>query len=221
MLPIISIIAVAGLVGYLASIVLVQSGRDGLGIASNLLPGLIGIYGYTMMVFVVWGVANDDPYTTREALGATLPCYLPVLGYFLCYTLAVAGGVLLLLVPGVILMITLVLGNYLIVLDGDGVFDALRKSHALVWGNWWRSSIIITIAGMLFTGVYLVIGILAGAVGTILGAEMIDLIRLTTMMSVLLGPLVQPLLICVGLALMHDLRMRREGEDLEDAIDNL
>jgi hypothetical protein len=56
------------------------------------------------------------------------------LGYF-CYGLAVAGGLILLIIPGIILMVMLQMFSYLIIDKGLGPIAALRRSRVITKGH--------------------------------------------------------------------------------------
>ena len=67
---------------------------------------------------------------------------LPVILASLLYGLAVLGGSLLVIIPGIIVWLSLAFYALCITLEGDGIIESLRHSHRLVWGNWWRTAMI-------------------------------------------------------------------------------
>lgn len=55
------------------------------------------------------------------------------------YACAVILGLVLFIVPGVILLLSLMFWDFGVILDGRRPVDALNASHNLVWGHWWRT----------------------------------------------------------------------------------
>lgn len=71
----------------------------------------------------------------RHALRA----WLPMLMALIVYAVSVFLGIVLLIVPGVILMLSLGFWLYAVAVDGLGPIQSLNLSHNLVWGRWWRT----------------------------------------------------------------------------------
>lgn len=140
---------------------------------------------------------------------------LPVIGAIILVTLAVMGGMILLVIPGIILMITLVLTIPAIIVEDCGVIEAIRRSHRLVWGDWWRTLGELTVIGIIyFIPLFLisaVIGAVAGLTGTMAngGGLSVDLA------VIILNTLLAPLLAAGFIAIFYDRRLRKEGSDLE------
>jgi hypothetical protein len=135
------------------------------------------------------------------------------------YGLAVLLGFVLLLIPGIILTESLMYYMFFIVLESKGAYRALRCSHSLVWGNWWRTLAIITppmilwmafLFGIAFLSAFL-IGAehAAGISGPKIWAQLLNNIA-----SVFLGPY----FITLGYVQYHDLSLRKSGADLESRL---
>ena len=148
-------------------------------------------------------------------------CSLPLLGCFICYVLAVVVGSVLLLVPGLILMLSLMFAPYMIVVERRGVFACLKDSHALVWGNWWRTAAILSIAGFILMAGYmlfaLALGIVfvAGSGGGGAGEQSLT----QAVLSGLFNGVLTPFFYAMTLAVYYDLRLRRDGWDLAAKIE--
>lgn len=149
----------------------------------------------------------------------------PALFAFLLYILAMLVGLVLLIIPGLILMISLMLSFYIVTLENAGGLAAIKRSHRLVWGNWWRTATVITVASLIYMAAYAaVIGLgmaLAWGLGVTVadadglkGVALIVFILLNAVMSALLGPL----MLAITLALYQDLKLRKEGGDLASRI---
>ena len=73
----------------------------------------------------------------KEAYQLSKPQIFGMLGVSLLSALAVFGGLILLIVPGIIIAVVLSQATYVYVFEKTGVVDALRRSKALVWGRSW------------------------------------------------------------------------------------
>jgi hypothetical protein len=133
------------------------------------------------------------------------------------FMIAWAVGLILLIVPGVILMISLMLTFNLAVLENKGPLDSLLGSHRLVWGNWWRSAAILTVGFIIVMVIYVMAGILiAFFVPMFAQSENPYLLGQIAGMLVagLMGVLVTPFYVSLLVALYWDLKLRKEGTDL-------
>ncbi|MBL8266220.1 hypothetical protein [Steroidobacter sp.] len=147
-----------------------------------------------------------------------------VLATFLAL-LAVVIGIALLLVPGLILLVTLMMYMLLLLFEDKSAVESLTASHNLVWGNWWRSSAILTVALILVLVIFAAIGFVAViaapfadlAVGDIVVAAMIGELVFNLAFNVLL----MPFFTAVMIALYWDLKLRKEGGDLAARVNAL
>lgn len=155
--------------------------------------------------------------TVGESMSLSLSCMLPLVGSLLLYGLAVVAGSMLLLIPGVILAVSLMFAPYMVVIDRAGILDSLRQSHKLVWGHWWRTAAILSVAAVIVMVCYVLVGFVVAiavavnpnAVGT---GALVSEVTLTG----LLGGLVTPIFYALSLAVFYDLRLRREGAGSPD-----
>src|SRR5688572_13927052 len=103
---------------------------------------------------IVYGAAlvRAESFATGEpiSLGASFaragPRVVAIILAMICFLLVLAIGFALPVVPGLILMVSLFLFLPAIVLDRKGPVESLNYSHKLVWGNWWRTAAVISIA---------------------------------------------------------------------------
>lgn len=185
-----------------------------------LIAMLLSIIIYGAIVGRMHSVHANREMTVGESMSLGLSCMLPLIGLFLLYGLAVAVGTLLLLVPGVILGVSLMFAPYIVVIDRAGIVDSLRQSHRLVWGHWWRTAAIVTIATIIVMVCYMLVGFAAGvavainpdSIGT--GTSITEIV-----LTGLLGGVVTPVFYALSLAAFYDLRLRREGQDLASRIE--
>jgi hypothetical protein len=174
-----------------------------------------------MIVYAALAVAVShqylaQPISVRSAFTQVWPHLGVLLLIWLLMVLLVTAGILLCVVPGIYLGIALAFAWPVAVLEGRGVGDALSRSFFLVNGNWWR-----VFATMLLLS--LIMAVIQGALTyplTIL--TMVGLIKnpalsqaLIQFISSLAGVLVLPLYTGALVILYYDLRVRREGFDLQ------
>ena len=175
----------------------------------------------------IGGVAHGQNLTLGACLSAGLRRLIPVILASLLYGLAMMGGMILFIIPGMILWLSLAFYTLCIVLEGDGILESLRHSHRLVWGNWWRTATIGTVVFIVYYVIYLAIEIPFVIVDQIVfDSEAGDLPGFAQAMLSMLGSTLAtvitfPLMLSVFVAVFHDLKLRKEGHDLEARVEAL
>ncbi len=79
---------------------------------------------------------NDNP-DVMELLKKSKSLILPLLLVGILAALAVVGGLILLIVPGIIFMVWFAFSTYTLILEDKHGVEALKASKALVVGRWW------------------------------------------------------------------------------------
>ena len=199
--------------------VLVVGGLGGL----ILLPFTLGA-----VYRAVTDVALGRPVTIVGVLRETLAKYLPLLGLVgifygiaVLWVVALVLGFILLVIPG---LVVLALGAYLFVRWGlvvaammaedIGPIRGMRRSWSLVGGMWWRTVGVIVVLAILQSIVNLALGVLVQIVVSV-GLSGDLRLALSAIASTLLGAIVSPIF-TIGLVLLYfDLRVRKEGLDLD------
>ena len=171
-------------------------------------------------VFIVSESYLGRPIGPREALDRAAPYIGRVLACSLLMTLAVGLGFVLLIFPGLILAVGLVLAIPAVVLEpGLSASGALARSWELTRGWRWRMfGLGVTLLVLLYVPVLAISGLIAlalpGSLGGGLGPTMVGAV-----VGLAIGGLVQifiyPLFYCVLTVTYYDLRVRKEGFDLE------
>jgi hypothetical protein len=118
------------------------------------------------------------------------------------YMLAVTIGSFLLVIPGIILMVSLVFYGYFILLEDKGAFDALSSSHSLVWDDWWRTVLMFFVPSVIFLMVFFIFGFVAGLIVAPNPNAM-------NIVSELLGAVVVPYFYALVYLQYHDLKLRK------------
>ena len=139
----------------------------------------------------------------------------------LMYALVVMIGMMLLLVPGFIFMLSMGFYMFCILLDDDGVFESLGRSHRLVWGKWWRTALIATVVGI----VYMIIMSAVSIPVLLINALVVESGPLQSVIAnvgdMIASAVSAPILVSVFIVVFHDLKLRTEGQDLEARVEAL
>ena len=181
---------------------------------------VVSIILYNAMLARVGYVASGAGGDLYDALIVGIRKLLPVFVAAILYTLAVSVGFLLLVIPGLILMITLLFFQVLIVIDDEGIIASLKKSHGLVWGNYWRTTAVILIPVFIVYALIMVVAIAAGFFTAINQPEMIEgqmqmSFGLVDIVMAVVSVLVVPFLDAIFIVHVNDLKLRKSGSDLE------
>jgi hypothetical protein len=167
------------------------------------------------------GVARIDSIARGADIGfgaslrAALPRLVAMIVASICFTLAVAIGLVLLVIPGIILIVSLFYYMPAIMLDGKGPVESLTFSHKLVWGNWWRVATIGTIAAIIVYVVYLLLGLAFGLfVGFGGSADPATLFIVNMVATLLGGLLITTFFFALYVELYREVKMRKTGGDL-------
>lgn len=186
----------------------------GLNIITSIISGLMMIIGIILFFILLAGVAASAETETElfQGLGITLV------------------GILILMVAGAIvgsyLSIKFSVASPAMVLENLGVFAAIGRSWSLTRGNFWRlfginilTNIIISVVAGVFGGITSVIGAFSTVVASsstndFMGALSITFIIYMVMTAISLL-ITLPFSSSVNALLYIDLRMRKEGLDVE------
>jgi uncharacterized membrane protein len=170
----------------------------------SLILGAIGVGASTLIV-------SDSYLGDRPHAGAALGRVVPFVGRMIVLTIltgcVVFLGLLLLIVPGIILACGLALGATSLVLESlPGPVRAMQRSWELTRGH--RGKLFLALLVSFFLLMIPAAGL--GAVSAFFGMEV-----LFTVVSVVLGVLISPFIYVTVTVLYYDLRVRKEGFDLE------
>jgi len=209
-----------------------EGGAPGNGLVAALVVGFIACMIVYMAIYLatlhrIGGLASGRSVTFGNSLGIGFRKIFPMVLAALLYSLAMMGGFMLLIIPGLILSVSLAFFGLCIVLDNDGILESLRHSHRLVWGNWWRTAIIGTVVLIVYYVIYLAVAVpFAVADQMIFASEPGALPSLGQAVLSMIGDVAAtvitfPLMVSVMIAVYHDLKLRKEGQDLEARVEAL
>ncbi len=181
---------------------------------------VISIVLYNAILSRVGEVARGGDGVMYDALVVGIRKVLPVFIAAILYTLAVSIGFMLLIIPGLILMITLLFFQVLIVVDDEGIIASLKESHRLVWGNYWRTTAVILVPIFIMYALIMVVGFAAGFLTAFTTPEMAEgqmhmSFGWFDILMAGVSVLMVPMLDAIFVAHVNDLKLRKSGSDLE------
>ena len=176
----------------------------------------------------VTDVSLGRPATVGSVLRETLARYLPLLGLialvfviFVVWVIALIIGSILLILPGLAVFcvgiyfsIRWSLAVAAMMAEDIGPVEGLRRSWNLVAGMWWRTFGILLVVTILQAIIGFALGLFFGL---IVGAALSGDLRLavTSVGSTLLNAIISPITTIAIVLLYFDLRVRKEGLDLD------
>lgn len=187
----------------------------------------IYLWFYLAALCRVGGIAYGQEFDFGTCMGMAGRKLFPVLVGWILYTLAMMGGFVLLIIPGIYLSVSLSMFTLCILLEGDGVIESLRHSFRLIWGNWWRTAIIGTVVLIVYYVLSIAIELPfilfdAAVFSSEEGQQPGVLQSVLSMLGSFLSAIVTfPLMMAAVVALFHDLKLRKEGQDLEARVEAL
>lgn len=187
----------------------------------------IATLGILPVMFVAYGaaivraeaIAQGQPVGLGESIRKVMPHLVTIILAAICFGLAIALGLVLLVIPGLILMVSLYLFLPAILLDDKGVIESLTFSHRLVWGNWWRTATVVSIAVIVMYVLFMIIGVAFGIFFGFTGVDPVTLFVVNVGTTLLGGLLVMPFFTALYVEIYRDLKMRKSGGDLAARIE--
>jgi hypothetical protein len=188
----------------------------------SLLAMLVAFIFMNAMLVRIDATAQSRDIGMGASLGIGIRKLLPVFIGMILYMVAVMLGMVLLVVPGIILMLSLAFYQVLIVLDDNRMFESLRASHRLVWGNWWRTATVFLVPTVLYMVLYLVLGLILGLFIPFTEGEntQATLELAIGIMVIAVSTMSMPLFYSIALTQLNDLKLRKQGLDLEERINS-
>jgi len=148
------------------------------------------------------------------------------LGSVVCFLPAIiTGGALraLLLSAAVIVLcyavVAISCAQTILLIDGEGPASSLARSWRLTSGSFWRLSVIYTVALIILIALYMVIGAVAGVLAAAFAHGDVAMVTaFAQVIGIILGALATPFYAALALAVLADLKVRKEGTDLAQRI---
>lgn len=185
---------------------------------TNLATILISLWSMAAVYLKIHAVGTDVELSLGEALMTGLRRAPLLFLTGVLFGIALVIGMILLVVPGLILMVSLALCFNLVLFEGKGAIAALTGSHHLVWGNWWRTCAVLAVGFIVVIVIYFAVGLVLGVAIPLAGVGSTDPLMFSLVSSVLIGILASlvltPFYVSMAISLYWDLKMRKEGGDL-------
>lgn len=192
----------------------------------------LSLYFFTLVLNVVLGaiaaaastfVVAENYMGRRLEAGGAFARATPFVGRLIMLALLsgllIGLGFVLLIVPGLILLAGLILGTPALVLESlPGATDAMARSWSLTKGHRWRVLGGLVVVGVLLFLPFIAAGSMAATSVPLEGdltAPMSSRLLIAVTVAALLQTLIYPLFYCVLTVMYYDLRVRKEGYDLE------
>lgn len=177
------------------------------------------------LYYKIASAGSGEPLGVGEALTRSSRRALSLFFTTILFGIAIAIGLVLLIIPGLILMISLMLCFNLNLFEEKGPVASLIGSHQLVWGNWWRTAAILTVGFIVLFVIYMLAGVIAGLFVPLIGIDLGDVLAVTMVstivISVVVTLVVTPFYLGLAIAIYWDLKLRKEGGDLASRVGTL
>lgn len=154
---------------------------------------------------IVYAVANKylgKPASAGSAIGNSFRHFFPLLWTWFLLGIAIMGGLILLVIPGIIAIFWFALATQVVVIENVNGFAALKRSREIMAGN----------AGTLFV-LILVMAVLGGGVG--IGGAMIPERHVQAIFGLVVQMVVAILSSAAGVVFYFSCRCKNEQFDLD------
>lgn len=228
--PLMIISLVANAVPALLSIVSnVMGNQSGLGITLGLIGVVLSIIGAAVgtgaSTFLVSDYLLSRPVDANASLRRAWPRTGALISCSILFGFVVGLGFIALIVPGFIALSGLSLAFTAVTVEGVTGSDSLGRSWELTKGFKGKQLGLLAVFGALFYGVIIGGSVLAGFAVTLSGGSIqgeaagnggaSTFTLLVTVITSLAQILIYPVLYCIVVTAYYDLRVRKEGFDLE------
>ncbi|MBV9110058.1 MAG: hypothetical protein JO306_11675 [Gemmatimonadetes bacterium] len=186
---------------------------DELSKLGTLIHGFLMMFGAAAVVVIASDAYVGRQRSVREAVGAALSRWGSLWGVSLMKNLLIGFGILFLVVPGVIALIVTFAMVPAVMVEDASTSDAFDRSRALARDQWGRVFVSVVLGfGMMYVAYFsLLLGI--GVVIGLLGGNVTP--SADAIMSQFFYAAIYPLPVTVATLMYYDLRVRKEGFDLE------
>ncbi|MGH8262609.1 MAG: hypothetical protein ACRET4_03945 [Steroidobacteraceae bacterium] len=177
----------------------------------------VSLINYAALMVRAESIARGAKVTNGAALAIARRRSFILLLVVVCFLIVLALGLILLVIPGLILLISMSMYSMAIVLDGKGI-ESLGYSHSLVWGNWWRTSALLTVGGIVVYVMFLMVDLVVVLVAQVLALDPVTQFMILFLSNAFVTLLTTPFLNALMLEIYRDLKLRKEGGDLDERL---
>lgn len=220
--PLVVIVLVVSAVPTILELYVQASGgffvRPVLGMLTGLLNIVLSAIGTAAAVFIVSDSYLGRPVDPWDALSRAVPYIARIVVLSILTTLVVGLGFMFFLVPGVIFLSALVISTQALVLEENrSPIEAMGRSWQLTKGFRWKVLALVVVTAIIVFIPSIALVSVASFLAT--GPAVLTDLSIGWSLALVLGAVVQlllyPLMYSVLTVLYYDLRVRKEGFDLE------
>ncbi len=173
---------------------------------ANFSSSVVNVLATGALTYAVVQQMRGRPCGMGEALSVGAARFFPVIGVAILSMLAIMGGLILLIVPGIIVSLMLMVATPVAIIERPGVVASLKRSSALTKG----------VKGQLFV-MLLLIGVVGGIVGYAIGMGIVDAaLNVKWIVLGVLHVVVQSFSAVLPAVVYVLLRASRDGASVED-----
>ena len=179
-----------------------------------MVASVLALIFYTSIIYRIDNIACGREDSFGEAFMVGIKKFPSLFWGFILYLIGITAASLLLLIPGIALSLSMAFYLYFIVVENNTAYAALKASHKLVWGDWWRTLMVFMVPSILMLIVYLLLGMFA-VYFTDLDATNTGPVNIADIIVNLISALLVPYFYALGYVQYRDLKLRKTGDDLE------
>lgn len=191
-------------------------------LVTNLLGALAVLLATAACVKAVADAYLDRPPDWRASLRSAGGRFGSLLWLSLLYVLLLIPAFLALIIPGIWLAVACILAYPVLMLEGKRGRKALERSFRLVRGRWWPTFGAVVVAYLLAAVAQaLVVAVMAAVL--LVGAEdsVVGTVLVSGAANTIAGVITTPLQAAVVVLIYFDLRVRKEGLDIQLLAENV
>jgi len=171
---------------------------------SFILYMLITFILYSTIFYRISAIHNKSDINNLTALQEGLKKLLAIILATVIYFILIFIGFMV-IIPGVILLVSLALFTPLIIVENASAFEALKRSHQMIWKSWWAVASVLSISlFIVMSASMLASGIIQIVFSSSLSPE--ELMQLMQFASLTVDKLVSPFFYAVLLLLYYELK---------------
>jgi hypothetical protein len=179
------------------------------------------IYFNFVVLSIQTAIAAGTPIPMSQAFARGLRALPRGIVAMILQLLAMAGGLILLVIPGLYVGFRLYLWPAVLTAERCGAGQSLRRSWTLMGGHWWRSSTTLFVIFVLALVFSVVIDFCAGLVGRVVHGDATVVFMISLGAGLVARTFIAALSPAATVAIYHDLLLRLEGSDLEARVSAL
>ncbi|MGA2023579.1 MAG: hypothetical protein ABSH23_02335 [Steroidobacteraceae bacterium] len=180
--------------------------------AAGLLQSVLSLAFYGALIATQNAIATGAaPLPFRQALGIGFTRLGRAVIAAVLSTSLILVGLILAIVPGIYYLGALCLWPVALYAGNAGAVQSLHVSRILVRGHWWRSSSILSVAGLIVFAFSIMAGVLAGLFATLWRTDSAVAQNLVELGTALADVAVLPMVPAALVAVYQDLKLRAAG----------